>query len=109
MTWRELIGRAMRAYSRPSPAMVRAAVVIVAAICIGLIAGDLSSWLGSDGIVPLIATLLSWVSIVGILLGLLWFAMAHLDHAGWVPAEDWKMHLALARDYLKGLVIRDRR
>jgi len=101
MRWSEILGNMVRAFARPSAGMIRAALLMIAAACFGSVA---THWLDVET-----SSVLAPLAIVAFLGGVLWFSFALLHRAGWVPAEDWKMHAALVRDYLKGLVIRDRR
>jgi hypothetical protein len=107
MRWSEIIGNMVRAFVWPSAGMIRAGLLMIAAACLGSVTADVRQWLGADS--SSAATLLAVAAIVAFLAGVLWFSLALLHRAGWVPAEDWKMHVALIRDYLKGLVIRGRR
>jgi hypothetical protein len=99
MRWSEIIGNMFRAHVRPSAGMTYASLLMIAAGCLGSVAAD----------VPRVSTLLALLAIGAFLAGVLWFCVALFHRAGWVQAEDWKMYAALVRDYLKGLVIRDRR
>jgi biotin transporter BioY len=104
MRWSEIIGNMLRAFARPSAGMICAGALMIAAACLGSVA---SHW--RDAETSPASTFLALLAAIAFLAGVLWFSFALLHRAGWVPAEDWKMHVALVRDYLKGLVIRDRR
>ena len=73
-----------------------------AAVCLNIVAATLPEPSPAS-------TLLTVASLICYLSGVLWLSFAILHRAGWVHAEDWKMHIALIRDYLKEFVIRDRR
>lgn len=79
--------------------MLRASLLVVAAIGIGILSANLPAEVG---------TLLALASILGLLVGVLWLTIAYLDRSDLLHVEDMKFSLRLVRDYLKGLVVRDR-
>ena len=117
MRWVDIFKNAFRAWFRPSPAMARALLLIVASILVAMLATEMSEWLGTESgpesvgthIARWTSTLLMLTAVAGFLVGILWLSLAYADRAGMLHTEDVKLYAGLVRDYLRGLVIRERR